>query len=48
MKYRSGKTDDHDHEVLEARWTPLVDAYRMLSFKSERELVEKARQLIGK
>src|SRR5881392_649557 len=30
MKYRSGRTDNHDHEVLEARWTPLVDAYRML------------------
>src|SRR6476469_10453210 len=48
MKYRSGKTDDHDHEVLEARWTPLVDAIRMLSFKSERELVEKAKELTGK
>ena len=48
MKYRSGKTDDHDHEVLEARWVPIVDAIRMLSFKSERELVEKAMQLIGK
>jgi len=47
MKYRSGTTDDHDHEVLEARWVPIVDAIRMLSFKSERELVEKARELIG-
>lgn len=48
MKYRSGKTDDHDHEVLEARWVPIVDAIRMLSFKSERELVEKAKELTGK
>jgi 8-oxo-dGTP pyrophosphatase MutT (NUDIX family) len=47
MKYRSGKTNDHDHEVLEARWVPIVDAIRMLSFKSERELVEKAAELIG-
>ena|SRR5690242_5618326 len=48
MKYRSGKTDDHDDEVIEARWVPIVDAIRMLSFKSERELVEKAAELIGK
>jgi 8-oxo-dGTP pyrophosphatase MutT (NUDIX family) len=48
MKYRSGKTDDHDHEVLEARWVPIVDAVRLLSFKSERGLVEKARTMIGK
>jgi 8-oxo-dGTP pyrophosphatase MutT (NUDIX family) len=48
MKYRSGNTDDHDHEVLEARWVPIVDAIRMLSFKGERELVEKAMELVGK
>ena len=48
MKYRSGKTNDHDHEVLEARWVPIVDAIRMLSFKSERELVENAMDLVGK
>lgn len=48
MKYRSGKTDDHDHEVVDARWVPIVDAIRMLSFKSERELVEKAKELTGK
>ena len=48
MKYRSGSTDEHDHEVLEARWLPILDAVRMLSFKSERELVEKAREMLGK
>lgn len=47
MKYVSGKTDDHDHEVIEARWVPAVDALRMLSFKSERDLVEKALQMIA-
>ena len=47
MKYRSGTTDDHDHEVLEARWVPILDACRMLSFESERKLVEKAREMIG-
>jgi len=47
MKYRSGNTDDHDEEVLEARWVPIVDAIRMLSFESERKLLEKARGMIG-
>jgi 8-oxo-dGTP pyrophosphatase MutT (NUDIX family) len=48
MQYRSGSTDDHDHEVIEARWVPIVDAINMLSFKSERELVEKARGTVSK
>jgi 8-oxo-dGTP pyrophosphatase MutT (NUDIX family) len=47
MKYRSGSTDDHDHEVMEARWVSITDAIRMLSFKSERGLVEKSREMIG-
>jgi 8-oxo-dGTP pyrophosphatase MutT (NUDIX family) len=47
MKYVSGKTDDHDHEVEEARWIPAVEAVRALSFKSERDLAEKARQMIA-
>jgi 8-oxo-dGTP pyrophosphatase MutT (NUDIX family) len=48
MKYRSGSTDHHDDEVLEARWVPIIDATNMLSFKSERELVEKARETVVK
>jgi 8-oxo-dGTP pyrophosphatase MutT (NUDIX family) len=47
MKYVSGSTDDHDHEVDEARWIPAVEAVRMLSFKSERDLAEKALKCIG-
>jgi len=47
MKYVSGKTDDHDDEVLEARWTRAVDAIGLLSFKSERELAKKALEMIG-
>ncbi len=48
MKYRSGNTDDHDQEVMEARWVPIIDAINMLSFKSERGLVEKAREMVSK
>jgi 8-oxo-dGTP pyrophosphatase MutT (NUDIX family) len=40
--YVSGSTDDHDHEVEEARWMPLADALTMLSYPGERALIERA------
>ena len=46
LAYRSGDVSDHDHEVEEARWVGLDDAIKMLAFKSEREVVEKAREMI--
>ena len=46
LSYRSGNVTDHDHEVEEARWVGLDDAIKMLAFKSEREIVEKAREMI--
>ena len=42
MKYRSGKVEDHDHEVFEARWVEVGEALKMLVFKNEREIVQKA------
>ncbi|HEX4691703.1 MAG TPA: NUDIX hydrolase [Solirubrobacteraceae bacterium] len=38
----SGSTADHDHEVDEARWIPLRDAVRSLSYPGERVLIERA------
>ena len=46
MRYRSGSVDDHDHEVDEARWVEIGEALRLLSFKNEREVVEKASEMI--
>jgi 8-oxo-dGTP pyrophosphatase MutT (NUDIX family) len=46
MRYLEGDTADHDHEVTEARWVPIDDAARMLTFKSERKLVEQAAELL--
>jgi 8-oxo-dGTP pyrophosphatase MutT (NUDIX family) len=40
--YVSGSTDDHDHEVEEARWIPLGEARTMLSYPGERALIERA------
>lgn len=46
MRYRSGNVEDHDHEVIEARWETVDDALEMLVFKNERDVVEKALELI--
>ncbi|MEA2282140.1 MAG: hypothetical protein QOK21_2747 [Solirubrobacteraceae bacterium] len=38
----SGSTADHDHEVDDARWIPLREAVRSLSYPGERALIERA------
>ena len=40
--YVSGDTADHDHEVDDARWIPLRDADRRLTYPAERRLAELA------
>jgi 8-oxo-dGTP diphosphatase len=47
MEYRSGDVSDHDHEVAQARWVTFDEALKMLEFKSEREVVEKARDMVA-
>lgn len=47
LDYRDGDVSNHDHEVAEARWVSIDEAIRMLAFKSERAVVEKAREMIG-
>jgi 8-oxo-dGTP pyrophosphatase MutT (NUDIX family) len=42
FEYRSGSVEDHDDEIEEVRWMPLQDAAQELSFKGEREMVERA------
>ena len=39
--YVSGSTEDHDHEVENARWIPLADAAGALSYPGERALIER-------
>ena len=46
MEYKAGDVSNHDHEVEEARWVRFEDAAKMLAFKSEREVAEKAREMI--
>ena len=47
MRYSSGSVEDHDHEVAEARWVQIDKALTMLVFKNEREIVEKARDIMN-
>ena len=46
LRYLAGSTDDHDHEVVEARWAAIDDADRMLAFKDERRIVAMARDAL--
>lgn len=46
MRYESGEVADHDAEVNEARWVEMGEAARVLTFKSERKVVEEARALV--
>ena len=45
FEYRSGSDADHDGEVEEVRWLPLEEAAGALSYKGERQMVERAMAL---
>jgi 8-oxo-dGTP pyrophosphatase MutT (NUDIX family) len=47
LRYTGGSTDDHDDEVLEARWVAIGEAERMLAFEDERRMLAKARELLA-
>lgn len=47
LKYRNGEVENHDHEIVEARWVSPAEAIEMLAFRSERAVVEKALNLIS-
>jgi 8-oxo-dGTP diphosphatase len=47
LRYKSGNVRDHDHEVNEARWVTIDRALEMLTFASEKRIVDRAKQLIG-
>jgi 8-oxo-dGTP pyrophosphatase MutT (NUDIX family) len=47
LRYLSGDVSDHDREVNEARWMEIAEAQKALAFKSERQVVARAAQLIA-
>jgi 8-oxo-dGTP diphosphatase len=48
LRYQSGDVAEHDHEVEESRWVSFDEALEMLTFKSERGVVEKAFEILKK
>jgi 8-oxo-dGTP pyrophosphatase MutT (NUDIX family) len=42
FEYRSGDLADHDDEIEDARWMPLQEAARSLTYAGEREMVTRA------
>jgi 8-oxo-dGTP pyrophosphatase MutT (NUDIX family) len=46
-EFEAGDTADHDHEVDDARWMPLLEARRRLSYPGEREMIERALSILA-
>ena len=42
FEYVAGDVADHDHEIEEARWLSVARAARELTYKGEREMVQRA------
>src|SRR5206468_11827853 len=51
VRYSRGRLGDvpaeHAHEVAETRWLPLDEAPKLLAYKGEREMAERARALLA-
>ena len=47
LDFIEGSTDDHDHEVREARWVPVEEALAQLTYPGEREMLEHAIQILA-
>jgi 8-oxo-dGTP pyrophosphatase MutT (NUDIX family) len=52
FRYLRGRLGDippeHAHEVAATRWLPLEEAPRVLAYKGEREMAERARELLAR
>ena len=52
LRYRQGRIGDvppeHAHEIEEARWLPLDDAPKLLAYRGEREMADKALAHVGR
>lgn len=46
LEFISGDTKDHSWEVDRAEWFDIDEAVRMLSYKDEREIMNKAREML--
>jgi 8-oxo-dGTP pyrophosphatase MutT (NUDIX family) len=47
LQYTDGDPRNHDREVERVEWFPIDDAIRMASYKQEKDVLRKAKRLIG-
>lgn len=47
MEYQGGVLGDHDDEIAEAQWVDLEQALSLLTYDNEREMVARARLILG-
>ena len=47
MEYTGGDVKDHDEEVDDCRWFPIDEAMEEVEYKDEREILKKAKEMIG-
>ncbi len=40
FEWRAGSPNDHDHEIEDARWLPMEQAVKQLTYPGEREMVQ--------
>ena len=48
MEYVSGNIDEHDWEMEDAQWVTIEKAEEKLSFKSDKEVFQKAKTILKK
>jgi 8-oxo-dGTP diphosphatase len=47
LQFTGGNPEDHDREVERVEWFPIDDAIRHASYKQEKDVLKKARELIS-
>ncbi len=47
MRYLAGSPEDHDWEVEAVQWFPVAEALKLASYKTEREVLAKAADLLA-
>lgn len=47
IRWSNGEVDGHDYEVDEARWVPLSEALAMLSYATEKKMMQRAQAFIA-
>jgi 8-oxo-dGTP diphosphatase len=46
LEFTSGSTEDHDYEVEHSEWFPLDEAYDKVTYRGDKEILAKARDMI--